>query len=97
MPMQDSSLKDELFLRRSSSKIQDSSLKDELVLRCSSSKIQGSSLKDELVLRYSPSNFIDGNCNISWICVCCVLLNASFFNDHVLFSIIYQGRSHHTM
>lgn len=35
MPMQDSSLKDELVLRCSSSKIQDSSLKDEIVLRCS--------------------------------------------------------------
>ena len=39
IPIQDSSLKDELVLRRSSSKIQDSSLKDELVLRRFSSKI----------------------------------------------------------
>ena len=75
MQMQDSSIKDELFLRCSSSKIQGSSLKDELVLRRSSSKIQDSSLKDELVL--TPSKFIDGHCNISWICVCFVLINAS--------------------
>ena len=38
MPMQDSSLKDELVLRLSSSKIQGLSLKDELVLRLSPSK-----------------------------------------------------------
>ena len=76
--MQDSSLKDDLVLRPSSSKIQDSSLKDELVLRRSSSKIQDSSLKDELVLRCSPLKFIDGYCNISWISVCCVLINESF-------------------
>ena len=38
IPMQDSSLKDELVLRGTSSKIQDSSLKDELVLKCSPSK-----------------------------------------------------------
>ena len=38
MPMIDSSVKDELVLRHSSSKIQDSSLKDELVLRHSPSK-----------------------------------------------------------
>ena len=74
--MQDSSLKDELVLRRSSSKIQDSSLKDELFLRRSSSKIQDSSLKDELVLRFSPSKFIDGNCKIYLICVCFLLINA---------------------
>ena len=79
MPMQDSSLKDELFFRHSSSKIQDSSLRDELVLIRSSSKIQDSSLKDELVLRCSPSKFIDGHCNISWICVHCVLINVSFY------------------
>ena len=54
IPIQDSSIKDEVVLRRSSSKIQDSSLKDELVLRHSSSKIRNSSLKDELVLRLSP-------------------------------------------
>ena len=39
MPMQYSSLKYELVLRRSSSKIQDSSLKYELVLRRSPSKL----------------------------------------------------------
>ena len=87
MPMQDSSLKDELFLRRSSSKIQYSSLKDELVLRCSSSKIQDSSLKDELVLRRSPSKFIDGHCNISWICVCFVLINAYFLMTMCFFQL----------
>ena len=87
MPMQGSSLKDELVLRRSSSKIQNSFLKDELVLRHSSSKIQDSSLKDELVLRHSPSKFIDGNCNISWICVCCVLINASFLMTMYFFQL----------
>ena len=38
MPIKDSSLKDELVLKHSSSKIQDSSLKDELVLRRTPSK-----------------------------------------------------------
>ena len=63
------------------------SLKDELVLKCSSSKIQDSSLKDELVLRRSPSKFIDGHCNISWICVCCVLINASFLMTMCFFQL----------
>ena len=97
MPIQDSSLKDELVLRRSSSKIQDSSLKYELVLRCSSLKIQDSSLKDELVLRHSPSKFTDGHCNISWICVCFILINASFLMTMCFLSIIYQVFSHHKM
>ena len=87
MPMQYSSLKDELVLRRSSSKIQDSSLKDELVLRCFFSKIQDSSLKDELVLRHSPSKFIDGNCNISLICVFFLLINASFLMTMCFFQL----------
>ena len=72
MPIQDSSIKDELIDELElygEIPMQDSSLKDELVLRRSSSKIQDSSLKDELVLRCYPSKFIDGNCNISWICV----------------------------
>ena len=77
MPIQDSSIKDELELYRAIS-MQDSSIKYELVLRRSSSKIQDLSLKDELLLRHSPSKFIDGHCNISWICVCCVLINAFF-------------------
>ena len=76
MPIHYSSIKyeliDELELYRAMP-MQDSSLKDELFFRCSSSKIQDSSLKDESVLRHSPSKFIDGHCNICWICVCCVL------------------------
>ena len=67
--------------------LQYSSLKDELVLRCSSSKIQDSSLKDELVLRCSPSKFIDGHYNISWICVCCVLINVSFLMTMCFFQL----------
>ena len=67
--------------------MQDSSLKDELLLRSSSSKIQDSSLKDELVLRCSPSKFIDGHCNISWICVCFVLINASFLMTMCFFQL----------
>ena len=73
MPIQNSSIKDELELYRAMP-LQDSSLKDELVLRRSFSKIQDSSLKDELVLRRSPSKFIDRHCNISWICVCVLYL-----------------------
>ena len=87
IPMQDSSLKDELVLRCFSSKIQDSSLKGELVLRFSSSKIQDSSLKDELVLRRSPSKFIDRHCNISWICVCFVLINVCFLMTMCFFQL----------
>ena len=87
MPNQDSSIKDELELYREIP-IQDSSLKDELVLRCSFSKIQDSSLKDELVLRRSPSKFIDGHCNIPWICVCCVLINVSFLMTMCFFNYI---------
>ena len=87
MPMQDLSLKDELVLRHSSSKIQDSSLKDEIVLRRSSSKIQDSSFKDELVLRRCPSKFIDRHCNISWICVCSILINASFLMTMCFFQL----------
>ena len=87
MLMQYSSLKYDLVLRHSSSKFQDSSLKDELVLRRSSSKIQDSSLKDELVLRRSPSKFIDGNYNISWICVCFLLINASFLMAMCFFQL----------
>ena len=86
MSIQYSSIKDELELYRAMP-MQDSSLKDELVLRCSSSKIQDSSLKDELVLRRSPSKFIDGHCNIFWICVCCVLINASFLMTMCFFQL----------
>ena len=83
IPIQDSSIKDELIdelelYGAMPMPMQDSSLKDELVLRRSSSKIQDSSLKDELVLRRSPSKFIHQHCNTSWICVCCVLINVSF-------------------
>ena len=100
MPIQDSSIKDELIDELElygAMSMQDLSLKDELVLRRSSSKIQDSSLKDALVLRCSPSKFIDGHCNISWICVCCVLINAFFLMTMCFFSIIYQVCSHHTM
>ena len=76
--------------------IQDSSIKDELVLYGAIS-IQYSSLKDELVLRRFPSKFIDGHCNISWICVCFLPINASFLMTMCFFSIIYQVFSHHTM
>ena len=47
-------------------------------LLCGAMPIQDSSLKYELVLRRSPSKFIDGNFNISLICVCFLLRNASF-------------------
>ena len=67
--------------------MQESSLKDELVLRHSSSKIQDSSFKNELVLRRSPSKFIDGHCNISWICVCFVLINAYFLMTMCFFQL----------
>ena len=86
MPIHDSSIKYELELYRAIP-MQDSSLKDELVLRCSSSKIQDSSLKDELVLRRSPSKFIDGHCNISWICVCYIIINASFLMTMCFFQL----------
>ena len=86
IPIHDSSIKYELELYREMP-MQDSSLKDELVLRCSSSKIQDSSLKDELVLRHSPSKFIDGYCNISWICVCFVLINVSFLMTICFFQL----------
>ena len=86
IPIHDSSIKDELDLYRAMP-MQDSSLKDELVLRCSSSKIQDSSLKDELVLRRSPSKFIDGHCNISWMCVCCVFINASILMSMCFFQL----------
>ena len=56
MPIQDSSVKDELVLYGAMS-IQDSSVIDELVLY-GAMPIQCSSLKDELVLRCSPSKFI---------------------------------------
>ena len=90
IPIQDSSIKDELIDELElygAMPMQDSSLKDELVLRCSSSKIQDSSLKDELVLRSSPSKFIDRYCNISWICVCFVLINASFLMTICFFQL----------
>ena len=90
MPIQDSSIKDELIdelVLYGAMPIQDSSLKDELVLRCSSSKIQDSSLKDEIVLIHSPSKFIDGHCNIYWICVFFVLINASFLMTMFFFQL----------
>ena len=90
MPIQDSSIKDELINELElygAMPMQDSSLKDDIVLRCSSSKIQYSSLKDELVLRCSPSKLIDGHCNISWICVCFVLRNASFLMTMCFFQL----------
>ena len=86
MKIQDSSIKYELELH-GAMPMQDSSLKDELVLKRSSSKIQDSSLKYELVLRRSPSKFIDGHCNISWICVCCVLINASLLMTMCFFQL----------
>jgi len=39
------------------------------------------------VLRHSPSKFIDGHCNISWICVCFVLINASFLMTMCFFQL----------
>ena len=57
--------------------IQNSSVKDELILY-GAMPIQYSFLKNELVLMRSPSKFIDGHCNISLICVCFLLINASF-------------------
>ena len=72
MPIHDSSIKYELI--------------DELVLY-GAMKIQYSSLKDELALRRSPSKFIDGHCNISWICVCCVLINAYFLMIMCFFNL----------
>ena len=55
MPIQDSSIKDELI--------------DELVLY-EAMPMKYSSLNYELVFRRSPLKFIDGHCNISLICVC---------------------------
>ena len=90
MPIQDSSIKDELIYELvlyGAMIIQYSSLKAELVLRRSPSKIQDSSLKDELVLRRSPSKFIDGHCNVSWICVCFLLINVSFLMTMCFFQL----------
>ena len=70
--------------------IQDSSIKDELIDELElygAILTQDSSLKDELVLRRSPSKFIDGHCNISWICVCSVLLNVSFLMTMCFFQL----------
>ena len=67
--------------------MQDSYLKDELFLRHSSSKIQDWSLKDELVLRCSPSEFIDGHCIISWICVFFLLIHVSFLMTMCFFQL----------
>ena len=70
-----------LDLLRREMPIQDSSIKDELINELElygAILMQDSSLKDELVLRRSPSKFIDGHCNISLICVCFLLINASF-------------------
>ena len=61
--------------------IQDSSVKYELVVELvlyGAMSIQDSSLKNELVLIRFPSKFIDEHCNISLICVCFLLINASF-------------------
>ena len=90
MPLQDSSIEDELIDELELYRvmpIQDSSLKDKLVLRRSSSKIQDSSLKDDLVLRLSPLKLIDGHCNIPWICVCFVHINAFFLMTMCFFQL----------
>ena len=49
--------------------------------------IQDSSIKYELVLRRSPSKFIDGHCNIYFICVCFLLIYALFIMTLCFFQL----------